>query len=198
MQFFRELKRRKVIQTALIYLASAWLLLQVAELLLQMLEVPAWGLKLVFVLLAVGFPLALILSWMNQITPRGVERESDAPGAGVAAPVLSSGSAVSRQAAGADTVAPLPASATPTDRSIAVLPFDNMSDDPANVHFADGLSEELLNLLSRIRGLRVVARTSSFSFKGRQVNAATIAQELHVSHLLEGSVRKAGSASRHS
>jgi TolB-like protein/predicted Zn-dependent protease len=196
MQFFRELKRRKVIQTALIYLASAWLLLQVAELLLQMLEVPAWGLKLVFVLLAVGFPLALILSWMNQITPRGVERESDAPGAGVAAPVLSSGSAVSRQAAGADTVAPLPASATPTDRSIAVLPFDNMSDDPANVHFADGLSEELLNLLSRIRGLRVVARTSSFSFKGRQVNAATIAQELHVSHLLEGSVRKAGNRIR--
>jgi adenylate cyclase len=171
MRLIAELKRRKVFRTAVIYAASAWLLLQVAQLLLEMLEVPAWGLKLVFVLLVLGFPLALVLSWMHQITPQGLKRELDPP-------------------------ASEPAVAAAVDNSIAVLPFDNMSDDPANMHFADGLSEELLNLLSRIPGLRVVARTSSFSFRGRAVSAATIAQELKVSHLLEGSVRKAGNRIR--
>jgi adenylate cyclase len=171
MRLVAELKRRKVFRTAVIYAASAWLLLQVAQLLLEMLEVPAWGLKLVFVLLLLGFPLALVLSWMHQITPQGLKRELDSP-------------------------ASEPTVATAADSSIAVLPFDNMSDDPANMHFADGLSEELLNLLSRIPGLRVVARTSSFSFRGRAVSAATIAQELKVSHLLEGSVRKAGNRIR--
>lgn len=188
MRLLAELKRRKVFQTAAIYAAAAWLLLQVAEFLLQMLEVPAWGLKLVFVVLLVGFPLALILSWMHQITPQGIRRESDAGASGAGLE---------------DSLAELPAPsglvATPpaaTDCSIAVLPFANMSDDPANVHFSDGLSEELLNLLSRIQGLRVVARTSSFSFRGRAVDAATIAKELQVAHLLEGSVRRAGSRVR--
>jgi len=171
MRLFAELKRRKVFQTAAIYAASAWLLLQVAQFLLQMFEVPAWGLKLVFVLLLVGFPLALVLSWMNRITPEGVKREVDLPAVESAAPTVA-------------------------DNSIAVLPFDNMSDDPANVHFADGLSEELLNLLSRIQGLRVVARTSSFAFRGRGLSAANIAQELNVTHLLEGSVRKSGNRIR--
>ena len=192
MRLIAELKRRKVIQTAAIYAASAWVLLQVAQLLLEMLGVPAWGLRLVFVLLVIGFPLALILSWMHQITPQGVKRELDWPEDGPAAedPAL----------VAATTPQPAPASApvlqAVTDNSIAVLPFDNMSDDPANIHFADGLSEELLNLLSRIPALRVVARTSSFSFRGRAVSAATIAQELKVSHLLEGSVRKAGNRIR--
>ena len=188
MRLFSELKRRKVLRTAVIYAASAWLLLQVAQLLLQMLEVPAWGLKLVFVLLVIGFPLALILSWMHQITPQGLQRELDSPAGEPAARAAD----VPRPGFSA----PAPAAAAVADNSIAVLPFENMSDDPANMHFADGLSEELLNLLSRIPGLRVVARTSSFSFRGRAVSAATIAQELNVSHLLEGSVRKAGTRIR--
>jgi TolB-like protein len=190
MDFLAELKRRKVIRTAAIYVAASWLLLQVAELLLEMLEVPAWGLKLVFVLLVVGFPLALILSWMHQITPEGLRREvspSDRK------------PAESGKERGPDLASPVgktapaaPQAAVPPDASsIAVLPFANMSDDPANLHFADGLSEELLNLLSRVPGLRVVARTSSFSFRDRAVDATTIARELSVSHLLEGSVRKA-------
>jgi len=168
MRLYAELKRRKVFQTAMIYAASAWLLLQVAQFLLQMFEVPAWGLKLVFVVLLVGFPLALILSWMHQITPQGLRRELDCP-------------------------APGPVAA---DNSIAVLPFANLSDDPANMHFADGLSEELLNLLARIPGLRVIARTSSFAFRGRAVSAAEIARELGVAHLLEGSVRKSANRIR--
>jgi adenylate cyclase len=195
MALLAELKRRKVIRTAAIYVALSWLLLQVAELLLDMLEVPAWGLKLVFVLLVTGFPLALVLSWMHQITPQGIRREASSPDHEVteveaqrerdpqpppdrsSAPVLAAATAQAT---------------TPTDgNSIAVLPFANMSDDPANLHFADGLSEELLNLLSRVPDLRVVARTSSFSFRDRPVDATTIARELSVSHLLEGSVRKA-------
>ncbi len=190
MDLLAELKRRKVIRTAAIYVAASWLLLQVAELLLDMLEVPPWGLKLVFVLLIVGFPLALILSWMHQITPEGLRRE--------VSPVERESAAGAEQRAGVplSPVAPAaPAVAQPAaptdDNSIAVLPFANMSDDPANLHFADGLSEELLNLLSRTPGLRVVARTSSFSFRDRAVDATTIARELNVSHLLEGSVRKA-------
>lgn len=192
MHLFAELKRRKVFRTAAIYAASGWLLLQVAQLLLQMLDVPAWGLKLVFVLLLVGFPLALILSWMHQITPQGVKREVDSPATQPAAGVPARAADASRPGISA----PAHAAAAVADNSIAVLPFDNMSDDPANMHFADGLSEELLNLLSRFPGLRVVARTSSFSFRGRAVNAATIAQELNVSHLLEGSVRKFGNRIR--
>jgi TolB-like protein/Tfp pilus assembly protein PilF len=203
MPFFRELKRRKVIQTALIYLAASWLLLQVAELLLEMLDVPAWGLRLVFVLLVIGFPLALVLSWMHQLTPQGLRREDTAlapapppaarPPAAPPPAVPAAAEPVAPDSAAAVAAAPAVAA---VDQSIAVLPFANMSDDEANVHFADGLSEELLNLLSRIRGLRVVARTSSFSFRGRQVSATTIARELNVAHLLEGSVRKAGNRLR--
>jgi adenylate cyclase len=193
MRFLAELKRRKVIQTAVIYAAASWALLQVAELLLEMLEVPPWGLKLVFVVLLVGFPLALLLSWMHRITPEGIRRELDVPAGAeglqpAIAPVGTADATVNVHAA--------PATLTATDHSIAVLPFANMSEDKANEYFADGLSEELLNLLSRIPGLRVVARTSSFSFKDRSVSAATIAQELRVAHLLEGSVRRAGNRIR--
>src|SRR5512139_3777774 len=125
MRLLAELKRRKVFQTAAIYAASAWLLLQVAEFLLQMLEVPAWGLKLVFVVLLVGFPLALVLSWMHQITPQGNRRESDADPSDA---VLEHSRAVLPGPSG--LVAPPPPAA---DCSIAVLPFANMSEDPANV-----------------------------------------------------------------
>jgi adenylate cyclase len=192
MRLISELKRRKVFQTALIYLAAAWVLLQVAQLLLGMLEVPAWGLKLVFVLLVIGFPLALMLSWMHRITPQGVRREAESPESPQPAAAQSADGAVPGRTAAQASLVPLAA----TDHSIAVLPFTSMSDDAANAHFADGLSEELLNLLSRIPGLRVIARTSSFSFKGRQVSIETIAQELHVAHVLEGSVRKAGNRIR--
>lgn len=200
MRFLSELKRRKVIRTAAIYAASAWLLLQVAELLLEMLAVPAWGLKLVFVVLVIGFPLALVLSWMHQITPEGLRREVDASEREDAAVEARRQPDLPRPTDSAVLPAEVPAAASSAahaaasaaDNSIAVLPFANMSEDASNLHFADGLSEELLNLLSRMPGLRVVARTSSFSFRGRAVDAITIARELRVSHLLEGSVRKAG------
>jgi len=193
LRFLAELKRRKVIQTAVLYAVASWALLQVAALLLDMLEVPPWGLKLVFVLLLIGFPLALLLSWMHQVTPEGIRREAAAPEAPRRLPPAG---AFSSHAADAPAAAMLPQEPAADERSIAVLPFANLSEDKANEYFADGLSDELLNLLSRVAGLRVVARTSSFSFKGRTASAAQIARELKVTHLLEGSVRRSGSRVR--
>ena len=193
LRFLAELKRRKVIQTAVLYAVASWALLQVAALLLDMLEVPPWGLKLVFVLLLIGFPLALLLSWMHQVTPEGIRREAAAPEAPRRLPPAG---AFSSHAADAPAAAILPQKPAADERSIAVLPFANLSEDKANEYFADGLSDELLNLLSRVAGLRVVARTSSFSFKGRTASAAEIARELKVTHLLEGSVRRSGSRVR--
>ena len=192
-RLFTELRRRKVIQTAVLYAVSAWVLLQVAELLLEMLEVPPWGLKLVFVLLLIGFPLALLLSWLNQVTPEGIRRETAAPEPSRGLPPAHAFAPHASDSPPAETASPETAA---DQRSIAVLPFANLSEDKANEYFADGLSEELLNLLSRIKGLRVVARTSSFSFKGRTVGAAEIARELKVACLLEGSVRRSGSRIR--
>jgi len=197
-QFLTELKRRKVIQTAVLYAAAAWGLLQVAELLLDMLDVPRWGLRLVFVLLLVGFPIALLLSWLHQVTPQGIRPEvpqSD-PGRGTASTDATPPTSADSRAAAAPAAAAQAGSPVAEQRSIAVLPFTNLSDDKANEYFADGLSEELLNLLSRMPKLRVIARTSSFSFKGRAVGAAEIARELNVAHLLEGSVRRSGSRVR--
>jgi len=176
-----------------LYAVASWALLQVAALLLDMLEVPPWGLKLVFVLLLIGFPLALLLSWMHQVTPEGIRREAAAPEAPRRLPPAG---AFSSHAADAPAAAMLPQEPAADERSIAVLPFANLSEDKANEYFADGLSDELLNLLSRVAGLRVVARTSSFSFKGRTASAAEIARELKVTHLLEGSVRRSGSRVR--
>src|SRR5262245_49557188 len=191
-RFFAELRRRKVVQTAVLYAAFSWVALQVAELLFDMLEVPRWGLKLVFVLLLIGFPLALLLSWMHQLTPSGLQRESVSPEPAPQPPAPVPGGS---QPGAAPPTAALPHDLA-TGPSIAVLPFANLSDDKANEYFADGLSEELLNLLSRLPGLRVVARTSSFSFKGRAVGVGEIARELKVAHLLEGSVRRSGSRVR--
>jgi TolB-like protein len=193
LRFLAELKRRKVIQTAVLYAVASWALLQVAELLLDMLEVPPWGLKLVFVLLLIGFPLALLLSWMHQVTPEGIRPETAAPQTQRGLPPAG---AFSAHTADAPSPATPPRDAAVDERSIAVLPFANLSEDKANEYFADGLSEELLNLLSRIQAIRVVARTSSFSFKGRTASAADIARELKVAYLLEGSVRRSGSRIR--
>jgi TolB-like protein/Tfp pilus assembly protein PilF len=195
MRFLAELKRRKVIQTAVLYAVAAWAMLQVAELLLDMLEVPPWGLRLVFVLLVIGFPLALLLSWIHQITPEGVRRE-EAAGEPRRLPPAGAFSSHGVDASDGMPHAVKAAEAAIDARSIAVLPFANLSDDKTNEYFADGLSEELLNLLSRMPGLRVVARTSSFSFKGRTASVGEIARELNVAHLLEGSVRRSGSRVR--
>ena len=224
-----ELKRRNVFRVATFYLVAGWVLLQAGDLLFGALGVPHWSLKLLLGLLVLGFPIALVLSWVYELTPEGVKRanevDRDASIVGRTATrldklivvllVVAIGLLVAervgsrredREAAPSTTAARAtsqassatgdrPASgATPV--SIAVLPFLNLSEDKSNEYFSDGLSEELLNVLANVPGLRVIARTSSFAYKGKDVKISDVARELNVDHVLEGSVRKSGNRVR--
>lgn len=175
-RFFNELRRRKVIRVAIVYAVVAWLLIQIAEATFEPLHLPQWTLTLVVMLAVLGFPISVALAWALEATPEGIRREkfTDSVSAGqVPAPDAS----------------PVPASATP---SIAVLPFVDMSPNRDQDYFCEGMAEEILNALTRIEGLRVAARTSSFQFQGRSADVRKVAQELGVNTVLEGSVRKAG------
>jgi len=178
LRFLAELQRRKVIRTAIAYAVIAWLLLQVSDVLVPALNLPNWTVRLVTLLLILGFPLAVVLAWIIEpagasIAERGVESLP---------PMVPAASNAVQQPA-----------RTQSGRhpSIAVLPFTDLSQARDQEYFADGLAEELLNLLTRVAELRVIARTSSFAFKGKDAKIADIARELDVSHVLEGSVRKA-------
>jgi len=200
-----ELKRRHVFRVMVGYGIFAFAALQVAEPLMHGLHLPDWVLTAVIAALAVGFPAALILAWVFDLTARGVRRTPSVAGPGAI-------SFSRRRLAALLVVVALvgalpgvgwyawkrasdhrPVSATPEAApSIAVLPFVNMSGDPENEYFSDGLSEEILNALAQMPGLRVPARTSSFAFKGKPENVKKIAEALQVATLLEGSVRKVG------
>jgi TolB-like protein len=196
MALFSELKRRNVLRMAVLYVVAAWLVMQVAEVLIGLGALPERSGQWILVLLAIGFPIALIFSWFFEITPEGLSLEKDIP----------EGQSVTR-ATGRSMdfviIAILSAGLIlfawdkwwprgPEELSIAVLPFENMSADPEQEYFSDGISEEILNLLAQIQPLKVIARTSSFSFKGKDVDIETMAEQLNVRHILEGSVRKAG------
>jgi len=175
-RLFSELKRRKVYGAAAMYAAAAWLLVQVSTQVAPYFDIPNSPVRALIVTLAIAFPFVLVLSWFYDLTPQGLRRDSrDA--------------AVALDAAGAALV-------TPSDQSIAVLPFADMSENSDQRHFSDGLAEELLNLLAQVPQLKVIARTSSFSFKGKDADITTIAAALNVAHVLEGSVRKSGDALR--
>jgi len=216
--FFSELKRRNVYKVAVAYLVASWLLIQIATQVFPFFEVPNWAVRLVVLILILGFPAALIFSWAFEITPEGIKRESEiGPGksvtrktgrklvgltvvlAVVAASLLVF-QLVRPKAQPQKAVATQPsgeAKATPiSPKSVAVLAFDNLSDDKGSEYFSDGISEELLTVLQKIPGLRVAARTSAFSFKGKNATAQEIGQKLGVAHLVEGSVRKAGDVVR--
>jgi adenylate cyclase len=173
---FSELKRRHVVRVAIAYVVVAWLVLQLVNNIAAPLHLPDWTATLVIVLLAIGFPVALLLAWAFEMTPEGVKRTETAPKAltAVAEP---------------DAKAPAAVSTTP---SIAVMPFVNMSSDPEQEYFSDGLSEELLNKLAGLNGLQVTGRTSSFHFKGKNEDLRTVGEILGVANILEGSVRKSG------
>ena len=172
MSFFAELRRRNVFKVGIAYAIVAWLLAQIITVINTPLHLPDWFDTVVLVLLGIGFPVALILAWAFELTPEGVKRAGTSEG--TANPV-----------------------STPTDaQSIAVLPFVNMSSDPEQEYFSDGISEELLNQLSKIKDLHVAGRTSSFYFKGRNENLREIGEKLAVAHVLEGSVRKSGNRVR--
>jgi TolB-like protein len=212
--FFAELKRRNVYKVAVTYGVVAWLLAQVATQILPFLEIPNAAIRLIIVLLAIGFPIALVIAWAFELTPEGLKRTEDvdallATNAGVASPARSRSQLwIYVVIVGALLSVGLfmlgrygfhekkSASTEPETKSIAVLPFVNMSSDKEQDYFSDGLSEELLNQLAQIPQLRVIARTSSFSFKGKETDVATIARTLNVANVLEGSVRKSAKTLR--
>jgi serine/threonine-protein kinase len=182
---FSELKRRHVYRAAVFYAGAAWLLVQVATQVAPYFAWPNWTVRLVIIAVVAFFPLAMLVSWYYDWSPsEGWRRES-------------AGADAEAASARAGSVAvPGIASAPPSDHSIAVLSFVDMSQDKDQEYFSDGLAEELLNLLAQLPQLRVIARTSSFAFKGRNADVATIAAALNVANVLEGSVRKSGSRLR--
>jgi TolB-like protein/Tfp pilus assembly protein PilF len=174
--FITELRRRKVFRVATFYAIAGFVVAQVADIVMPGLQLPGWSVTFVLVLLLLGFPIAIALAWAFDVTPAGVVR-TPARGRRGGGP------------AGEDPGSDRPAGPI---RSIAVLPFADMSPDRDNEYFGDGLAEELLNALARLDGLRVPARTSSFAFKGRSVDVREIGRTLGVEAVLEGSIRKAG------
>jgi len=202
-QLFQELKRRNVFRVALAYLAAGWLGLQVVQLVLESTSAPDWVMQVFLLAVAVGFPFAILFAWAFELTPEGIKREKE----------VDRENSITRQtgrklnraiivvlaaAVGILLVdkfllqeqsAPLQDN---NDKSVAVLPFVAMSSGPDDEFFADGLTEEILNSLTRVPELLVTARTSAFHFKGKDDPIPDIASALGVAHVVEGSVRRSG------
>jgi TolB-like protein/Tfp pilus assembly protein PilF len=202
-QFFAELKRRNVYKVAVAYAVVAWLLMQVASQIFPFFEIPNWAVRLVVLLLVIGFPVALILAWAFELTPEGIKRAEDVDLTKSTTPRSSYKllwiTAVVAIVAAALFVGgrfnlfhskPSPTTGAASDKSIAVLPFDNLSHDPDNAYFADGIQEEILTRLSKIADLKVISRTSTQHFKSSPDNLPQIARQLGVANILEGSVQK--------
>ncbi|MDX1460571.1 MAG: hypothetical protein R3348_05890, partial [Xanthomonadales bacterium] len=220
MSLIQELKRRNVFRVAIAYVVVAWLILQVVDVVLNNIEAPGWVFQVTLLLLGIGFIVVVIFSWVFELTPEGIKLESEVDRSTSITPdtgrkldrlitsvlvlavayflvdkfVLSAGrEAAAIEAALQDAQVRAEEQAPPAiDKSIAVLPFVNMSEDSANEYFSDGISEEILNALAGVRDLKVAGRTSSFAFKGQNEDLRRIGEALGVAHILEGSVRKAG------
>ncbi len=206
MPLFAELKRRRVFRALLGYAIVAFAVLQVAEPVIHGLQLPDWTLSFVVVALGVGFPVLLVLAWVFDVSPSGIERtlplgtEGGSRSSGALLALLATGVAllgvavvawhfVSRTRAGRT----VPSASAPAGPSVAVLPFVNMSPEKDAEYFSDGITEEVINALANVEGVRVVSRTSAFAFKGKNVSVRKIAEELAVATVLEGSVRRQGS-----
>jgi TolB-like protein len=190
--FFQEVQRRKVYRVAAAYIIAAGFIIQIGSAVFPAWDLPNWTLRLVVVLLLIGFPIALILAWAYDVTPQGIQATARVPGAHrrrnlillVAAGVIIS------TAAGFFL---LPrASARKIDKSIAVLPFQNLSEEKANAYFAEGIQNEILTKLATVRDLKVISRTSTAKYKSTPDNLKGVAQGLGVSTIVEGAVQKAG------
>ena len=217
--FFAELKRRNVYKVAVAYAVVAWLLIQAASIILPTFEAPAWTMKILIAALAIVFPLAVVLAWAFEITPEGIVRSDDvSPNESitrktgrkltatiVVVAAIAAGmfafqfTRVGTHLRGVLNIQPKAGHGRPSDvslpiseKSIAVLPLVNSSGDAANDYFSDGLSEELIAVLAKIPGLKIIGRSSSFLFKGKSDDSRTIGEKLGVTNLLEGSVRKQG------
>jgi adenylate cyclase len=223
-RLFEQLKQRNVIRVGILYLVVCWLILDPVHVLFHMLDVPVWANRLVVILMAVGFPAVLLFAWVYEVTPEGLKPTNEVDSSrsirtqtgqrlnhaiiGVMALALayffvdklwlSKHLATEQPAVPAAALTQrtaLPATAIP-DKSVAVLPFLDMSERKDQEYFADGLAEELLDLLARVPDLKVPARSSSFYFKGSSVRVRDIGRDLGVAYVLEGGVRKAGDTIR--
>ncbi len=208
MSLLAELQRRKVFKVAAAYAVVGWALIEVAATVMPQLNFPEWAPRMVTFLILLGFPITLVLAWVFEITPEGVKLDARATGnkrmiaAAALLVVLALGwyfrgqpaaTPSAEKAAHVASAAAASSSIPAIDpRSIAVLPFLNMSDDKDNAFFADGISEELLNVLVKVNGFNVASRTSSFAFQGKEISTAEIGKQLGVKYVLEGSVRKQG------
>jgi TolB-like protein/Flp pilus assembly protein TadD len=212
MNFFSELKRRNVYKVAVAYLVVSWLIIQAASILLPTFEAPGWVMKVVVVFLILGFPIALVFSWAFEITPEGIKLESEVP------PEQSITRQTGRKIVATTVMLAVIAAAlfvfqlfrsrltSPSfvtansgvipDKSIAVLPFDNLSRDPDNAYFSEGIQDEILTRLAKIGNFKVISRTSTEQFRSKPGNVGEIARQLGVAHILEGSVQKAGDSVR--
>ncbi|MEY2543671.1 MAG: hypothetical protein QOE81_1132 [Verrucomicrobiota bacterium] len=210
--FFAELKRRNVYKVAVAYAVVAWLLLQAASIFLPAFDAPPWVMKIFIIVIIFGFPVALILSWAFEITPEGIKLESEIEpsrsmtrrtgrkivAVTIVLAVVAGGLFVYQLVRSRSTSAPLNTAsaarteaATVSNKSIAVLPFDNLSRDPDNAYFCEGVQDEILTRLAKVADLKVISRTSTQHFKSSPDNLPQIAKQLGVAHILEGSVQKA-------
>ncbi len=222
MSLFIELKRRNVLRVGFAYVVVAWLLLQVADVILNNIEAPGWVFQAILLALGIGLPLVLLFAWAFELTPDGIKREHEVDRSQSVTPstgkkldrittvvlllavayfaydkfVLSAGRETERVEAAVEQATSQPAATQSSDKSIAVLPFVNMSSDVEQEYFSDGLSEELLNLLAKVPQLKVASRSSAFQFKGEKFDLMEVAQKLNVAYVLEGSVRKSGNQLR--
>src|SRR6266487_1028605 len=220
--FFAELKRRNVYKVAVAYAVVGWLVIQVSSTVLPAFHAPEWVVQTLIVLLAIGFPIALVIAWAFELTPEGLKRAEDvdallATNVGVAPParpkshawiyVVAIGAVLSiglfllgRYTARSDAVSRSTSeelrrdkqSSSIPQKSIAVLPFENLSDEKANAYFAEGIQNEILTRLASVRDLKVISRTSTAKYQSKPDNLKTVAQDLGVSTVLEGAVQKAG------
>lgn len=219
MSFFNELRRRNIFRVGIAYIVVAWVLLQAIDFALDIISAPNWVMQVFFLAAVAGMPIVLIVAWVFELTPEGIKRESRIDRSHSI--TQSTGSRLDRTIiiflvlavvlllldrfyiseysppSSTDNVPLSEASKPATEiQSIAVLPFVNMSSDPEQEYFSDGLAEELLNRLAKIKRLHVAARTSSFQFKGQNQDIGEIGRQLNVAHVLEGSVRKSGNRLR--
>jgi TolB-like protein/Tfp pilus assembly protein PilF len=203
--FFAELKRRNVYKVGIAYAVIAWLLMQVATQIFPFLEIPNWAIRLVIMLLIIGFPVALILAWAFELTPEGIkltesaDREAPKPSrnrAWIYIIIVAAALSVALFFVGRYTAPKITRSSESLPKSIAVLPFENLSRDPDNAYFADGVQEEILTRLAKIADLKVISRTSTQRYQSKPGNLSEIAKQLGVANILEGSVQKAGDTVR--
>ncbi len=171
-KFFQELKRRKVLRVAVIYLAAAWVLIQVVDVIAPALQLPSWALLAVISVLALGFPVAIVISWVFDITPSGLRRDDEPTNQAVV------GTSITHPFA--------------RRQSLAVLPITNLSTDEQQEYFADGLTQDIITDLSQIPELLVMSRNASFGYKGESIDPLQVGRDLNVNLLFQGSVRKSG------